>query len=131
MTEEIRDAAERYAKQLEWERMQPLGPLLHLRHAHVMRGEGDGTTVYFGRHRGAGYVGVSLRGFHGWSSSRWMPGGWEFLTPHVSAGRLGSDSPGRWWEARVLVPARLWDFYRWRVRPSGRRYMRDRSTGRD
>lgn len=120
----IREAAEKYAKQVEFEKTQPLGPLVHLRQIHVMRGEGDGTTVYLGRHRGAGYIGVQLRGFNGWSSSRWMPGGWEFSNPTLSVGRLYSDRRGRSWSKEVLVPSKLYWAWKWMSSPSWRRAMR-------
>lgn len=91
----------------------------------VLRGDGDGTCLYLGRRRGAPYIAIGLRGFNGWSSSRWMPGGWEFFTPHVHTGRLFTEGRGGSWETRVLVPAKVWDFYYWRIKPSGRRYMRE------
>lgn len=92
---------------------------------HVLRDVGEGATFYLGNRKGAPYIGFNPIGFNGWSSSRWMPGGWEFFTPHIHTGRLYSDERGHWWEMRVLIPARLWDFYYWRVKPSGRRYMRE------
>lgn len=92
---------------------------------HVLREEGPGATLYLGRHRGAPYIGLDPRGFSGWTSTpRWMPGGWEFFNPTLYIGRLYMGgrhaTPGQ-----VLVPAKLWDFYYWKVRPSGRRYMRE------
>lgn len=122
----IRDAAEQHAKRLEWERTQPLGPLVHLRQMHVMRGEGDGTTIYFGRHRGAGFVGVHLRGFTGWRSyPTWMPGGWEFSNPMLMVGRLYSNGRVRSWSCEVIVPATLYWKWRWISSPSWRRAMRE------
>lgn len=125
--QETRDAVEAHAKRLEWERQQPLGPLIHLRQAHVMRGEGDGTTIYFGRHRGAGFIGFQLVGWSGWRSRpEWMPGGWEYFNPTLSVGRLFSDGAGyRSWSCEVIAPAKLVGFYRWKIKPSGRRYRRD------
>lgn len=106
---------------------EPLGPLIHLRQTHVMRGEADGTTVYFGRQRGAGFVGVDLSGFNGWSSSpRWMPGGWEFSNPRVVAGRLFSDGRVRSWSCEVKVPSKLYWRWRWVSSPSWRRAMREK-----
>lgn len=124
--DDIRKAAEAYAKRLEWDRQQPLGPLVHLRQAHVMRGEGDGTTIYFGRHRGAGYFGMDLRGFSGWSSSpRWMPGGWEFRNPTIYVGRLFTEGRGRNWSCEVKVPAGLYRRWKWLTSPTWRRIMRE------
>jgi hypothetical protein len=82
---------------------------------HIMRGDGDGTTLYFGRHRGARFIGIGLRGFSGWSSSRWLPGGWEFFSPHIHIGRLFMDR-GWWRSCRVLIPAKLVHLWRWRRR---------------
>jgi hypothetical protein len=93
---------------------------------HAMRGEGDGLTVYLGDKRGAPFVGLDLRGFNGWTSQpAWMPGGWEFFEPRISTGRLFMSQRGRWASTRVLLPAHIVSFYRWKVRPSGRRYMRE------
>ena len=90
---------------------------------HVMR-DGDGTTIYFGRHQGARYVSVNLVGFDVWRSSRRMPGGWWAFESSISTGRLFMDCSRRW-SVSLKMPAKLRDFYYWRVRPSGRRYMRE------
>lgn len=96
---------------------------------HIMRGEGDGMTVYFGEHRGSPFVSVDLRGFNGWTSRpAWMPGGWEFFEPTLRTGRLYVGCRTRW-SMRLLLPAGLVSFYRWRISPHGRRYIRDH--GRD
>lgn len=122
----IEEAAEAYRKRLKFERMQPLGPLVHPRQIHVMRGEGDGLTVYLGRHRGAGFVGVHLRGFTGWRSHpAWMPGGWEYMNPMLIVGRLGSNSEARCWTCEVLVPSKLYWAWRWISSPSWRKAMRE------
>ena len=123
--DDIRAAADAYRKQKEWEAMQPPGPLFHLRQTHVMRGEGDGVTVYFGRHRGAGFVGIDLRGFNGWRSGPRCFGGYEFFNPTLSVGRLFMQGHHRSWSREVLVPEKLWSFWSWKVRPSGRRFMRE------
>jgi hypothetical protein len=121
----IRAAAEAHAKHLEWERAQPLGPLVHLRQTHIMRGEGDGLTIYFGRHRGAGFIGVDVRGFCGWRNyPAWMPGGWEFTNPRLIVGRLYSNGKTRIWSSEVIVPATLYSAWRWVTSPSWRRAMR-------
>lgn len=79
---------------------------------HVMRGDGDGTTLYFGEHQGSPFIGVGLRGFSGWQSyPKWLRGGWAFFSPHLHIGRLG-QSGGRWWSGRIIVPARLVDWWR-------------------
>lgn len=88
----------------------------------IIRGEGDGATLYFGQYMGARFVSIALRGFNGWASyPSWMPGGWEFFNPRVSVGRLYMDV-SRSWSREVKIPARLWDFYYWHIKPSGRRY---------
>lgn len=93
---------------------------------NIARGdEGDGTTLRFGQYKGARYIGVQLRGFSGWSSSRWMPGGWEFFNPTIYVGRLFTENAYRSWSCEVRIPAKVWDFYYWRIKPSGRRYMRE------
>jgi hypothetical protein len=95
---------------------------------HVMHeGRGDQWTFYFGRHQGARYVGMDLRGWTGWSSSpRWLRGGWEFYNPSVHVGRLFTDGAHRSWSpGEIKLPAKLVDFYRWKIRPSGRRYVRE------
>jgi hypothetical protein len=117
----IREAAEALAKHLEWERAQPLGLLVHLRQTHIMRGEGDGPTIYFGRHRGAGFIGVDVRGFCGWRGyPTWMPGGWEFTNPRVMVGRLYSDGETRIWSCEIIVPAKLYRAWRWLTSPASR-----------
>jgi hypothetical protein len=129
MPTDIRAAAEAHAKHLEWERRQPLGPLLHLRQMHAMRGEGDGTTVYFGRHRGALFVSVDLRGFTSWRSyPQWMPGGWETSNPTVMVGRLYSDDDVKRWSFELIVPAKLYRAWRWATSPSWRSAMRDETV---
>lgn len=92
---------------------------------HLHRGDGDGTTLYLGDRHGAPYVSLDLRGFHGWSSSSWMPGGWAFFGPCIGTGRLFQRVSGRRWHGHVLLPAGLVDFWRWKVKRSGRRYMRE------
>lgn len=81
---------------------------------HVMR-DGDGSVVYFGEHRGARFVAVDLCGFNGWSSSRRMPGGWEFFNPTLHVGRLFMDC-SRHWSVQVLLPASLVRLWRKRKR---------------
>jgi hypothetical protein len=76
-----------------------------------MRGDGSGTTLYLGEHRGARFVGIDLRGFNGWTSRpRWLKHGCEFYNPTVHVGRLFMDEP-RMWSTTVLLPyrpVRLW-----------------------
>lgn len=78
---------------------------------HIMR-DGDGTAIYFGRERGAPFAAWSLTGFDGWSSSKWLPGGWAFFTPHIHFGRLFTDRKGRWYQCRVLLPQKPVGRYR-------------------
>lgn len=79
---------------------------------HIMRGDGDGITIYFGRDKGSPFIGFGLLGFHGWRSyPQWMPGGWAFFNPHLHLGRL-CQSNGRWWSGRLLLPAKLVDWWR-------------------
>jgi hypothetical protein len=93
-----------------------------------MRGEGDGTTVYFGRHRGAVYVALHLRGFSGWTSHpRWMPDGWEFFNPTICYGRLFTEWRGGSRSITVLIPYALVRRWRW-LSPAYRRAMRDLPT---
>lgn len=74
---------------------------------HVMHeGRGDSWTLYLGRRRGARYLSVDVRGFNGWSSSRRLPGGWEFYNPTFSIGRLFMEC-SRSWSREVKVPAKL------------------------
>lgn len=122
----IEEAAEAYRKRVEFERAQPLGPLVHLRQTHVMREGMDGTVIYFGRHRGAGFVGVHPRGFTGWRSHpAWMPGGWEYSNPTIMVGRLCSNGCVRSWSCEIIVPAKLCWAWRWLTSPSWRRAMRE------
>jgi hypothetical protein len=81
---------------------------MSLRGAHIMRGDGSGTTLYFGDKQGARFIGLDLRGFTGWSSGpHWMPGGWEFYTPTLYIGRLFMDR-GHWHHlGTVKIPAKL------------------------
>jgi hypothetical protein len=106
----------------------PPGPLFGLRGWHVMRGEGDGATLYFGRHRGAGYVSLHLRGFNGWRSyPTWMPGGWEYFSPTLYYGRLFTEGASRSRSlGTVLIPAHVARAWRWATSPTYRRVMRDR-----
>jgi hypothetical protein len=96
----------------------------HSRRWKLMRDECPGAVLYFGQYRGARFVSIDLRGFSGWSSSRWLPGGWEFFNPTLHVGRLYMDA-SRSWSREVHIPAKLWDFYYWRIKPSGRRYRRE------
>lgn len=83
---------------------------------HICRGDGDGTALYFGEHPGAPFVSVGFRGFCGWQSHpRWMPGGWEFFSPHLGVGRVFTDRSRFWW-GRVIVPAGVVHLWRKRKR---------------
>lgn len=90
-------------------------PSEHKSGIRVMRGDGDGTAIYFGERSGAPFVAFGCRGFSGWQSyPKWMPGGWAFFSPHLHLGRL-SQSNGRVWGWRLIVPAKwvdLWRFLR-------------------
>jgi hypothetical protein len=93
---------------------------------HVMR-DGDGTTVYFGKHRGARYVGVDLRGWNGWTSRGRMPGGYEFYNPTVCIGRLFTDNAHRRWSCEVLIPAKIVQLWRCRRRAYRHALRNDRA----
>jgi hypothetical protein len=81
---------------------------------------GEGVVLYTGDSRNAPFVGVGM-GFDGWQSSRKMPGGWRFFHPYVHTGRLFTDTSGRRYDFKLLIPAKMHDVW-----VPVRRFLRDR-----
>ena len=125
---EILAAIQAKLAELRAEQAKPLGPFMGRRGWHVMHeGGGDPWTLYFGHHRGAGYLSVDIQGFNGWASSKRMPGGWEYYAPGLSLGRLGCNYRARSISQRVLIPAKVVRAWRWSTSPTWRRLMREMS----